>query len=44
MFKTQGEVLLHFMDEGCIIEQGTPEEIFGSPKEERTKEFLSKVL
>ena len=33
-----------FMDEGYIIEQGTPDEIFGSPKEERTKEFLSKVL
>lgn len=33
-----------FMDEGLIVEQGTPEEIFGSPKNERTKSFLSKVL
>lgn len=33
-----------FMDEGIILEQGTPEEIFGNPKEERTKSFLSKVL
>ena len=33
-----------FMDEGKIIESGTPEEIFDHPKQERTKEFLSKVL
>lgn len=33
-----------FMDEGIIIESGTPEEIFDNPKEERTKNFLSKVL
>ena len=33
-----------FMDEGKILEQGTPEDIFGNPKEARTQEFLSKVL
>lgn len=33
-----------FMDEGMIVEQGTPEEIFGDPQNERTKSFLSKVL
>lgn len=33
-----------FMDEGVIQEEGTPEEIFGSPKNPRTMEFLSKVL
>lgn len=33
-----------FMAEGQIIEEGTPEQIFESPKEERTKVFLSKVL
>ena len=33
-----------FMDGGVIAEEGTPEELFGSPKTERTKEFLSKVL
>lgn len=33
-----------FMDEGRIIEQGTPEDIFDHPKEARTQEFLSKVL
>jgi polar amino acid transport system ATP-binding protein len=33
-----------FMDEGLIAEEGTPEELFGSPKKERTKEFLRKVL
>ena len=33
-----------FMDEGIIMEQGTPEDIFSNPKNERTKAFLSKVL
>ena len=33
-----------FMDDGLIIEQGTPSEIFDTPKNERTKSFLSKVL
>ena len=33
-----------FVDEGCIKEQGTPEEVFGNPKNPRLKEFLSKVL
>ncbi len=33
-----------FMDEGRIMEQGTPEQIFDDPQNERTREFLSKVL
>ncbi len=33
-----------FMDEGVICEQGTPEEVFGNPQQERTKDFLRKVL
>ena len=33
-----------FMDEGMILEEGTPEQIFGDPHNDRTKEFLSKVL
>lgn len=33
-----------FMDEGLIAEEGTPEELFGNPKNARTKEFLRKVL
>ena len=33
-----------FMDEGKIIEEGTPQEIFSAPKEQRTKDFLNKVL
>ena len=33
-----------FMDEGIVAEVGTPDEIFNNPKNERTKEFLSKVL
>ena len=35
---------LFFMDEGRILEQGIPKEIFDHPKEFRTQEFLSKVL
>ncbi|MGI6203638.1 MAG: amino acid ABC transporter ATP-binding protein [Eubacteriales bacterium] len=33
-----------FMDEGRIVEQNTPREFFGSPKNPRTIEFLSKVI
>ncbi|MDE7453231.1 MAG: amino acid ABC transporter ATP-binding protein [Clostridia bacterium] len=33
-----------FMDGGHIVEQAPPEELFGNPKNERLKEFLSKVL
>ena len=33
-----------FMDQGVILEQGTPQEVFGSPKEARTQEFLSRYL
>jgi putative glutamine transport system ATP-binding protein len=32
------------MDEGRIIEEGTPEHFFVEPREERTKQFLSKIL
>jgi polar amino acid transport system ATP-binding protein len=31
-----------FMDDGVIVEQGTPEEIFGNPREERTRQFLAR--
>jgi ABC-type polar amino acid transport system ATPase subunit len=33
-----------FIDDGRIVEQGTPDEIFGEPKHARTREFLSRVL
>ena len=33
-----------FMDGGYVLEEGTPDEVFSNPKNERTKEFLSKVL
>ena len=33
-----------FMDGGIVLEEGTPTEIFDNPKEERTKEFFSKIL
>ncbi len=35
---------LVFMDEGAIVEEGTPEHFFTNPKEERTRIFLSKIL
>ena len=33
-----------FMDQGVILEQGAPAEVFGNPKEARTREFLSRYL
>ncbi|MBP8215409.1 MAG: amino acid ABC transporter ATP-binding protein [Propionivibrio sp.] len=33
-----------FMDEGVLVEEGTPEEIFDHPREERTRRFLSNIL
>ncbi len=33
-----------FMDKGVIAEEGSPEEIFNNPKQDRTKEFLKRVL
>ncbi|WP_194190996.1 ATP-binding cassette domain-containing protein [Clostridium chrysemydis] len=41
--KEVGDRIL-FMDEGVIVEEGTPEEVFDNPKNERTESFLSKVL
>jgi polar amino acid transport system ATP-binding protein len=33
-----------FIDDGIIVEEGTPAQIFSSPQNLRTKEFLSKIL
>ena len=41
--KEVGDRIL-FKDDGQVMEQGTPDEIFNHPKSERTKDFLSKVL
>jgi len=35
---------MYFFDEGLVVESGTPDEIFGNPKEDRTKLFLSQIL
>ncbi len=35
---------IFFVDQGQILEQGTPEQVFDHPKHARTQEFLSKVL
>jgi polar amino acid transport system ATP-binding protein len=31
-----------FMDDDAIVEEGTPQEVFGNPKDERTKQFLTR--
>ena len=41
--KEVGDRIL-FMDKGQIIEEGRPEDLFNTPQEERTRDFLSKVL
>jgi polar amino acid transport system ATP-binding protein len=33
-----------FMDDGVVVEAGRPQDVLGSPKHERTRAFLSKVL
>ena len=33
-----------FMDEGQVVEEGTPDEFFRAPKSDRGKQFLSKIL
>ena len=33
-----------FMDGGVVVEKGTPAEIFNHPKEDRTKQFLQRIL
>ena len=38
-----GDIIL-FIDGGKILEEGTPEEVLNNPKNDRTKDFLSKVL
>ena len=35
---------VYFIDEGLIVESGTPDEIFDNPKHERTKAFFDKIL
>ena len=33
-----------FMDQGVIVEQGSPEDIFNNPTQERTRAFLSRII
>ena len=33
-----------FFDEGVIVEEGPPQQIFEAPKQERTRRFLSQIL
>jgi ABC-type polar amino acid transport system ATPase subunit len=33
-----------FMDEGQVVEEGKPDEFFASPKSDRGRQFLSKIL
>jgi polar amino acid transport system ATP-binding protein len=32
-----------FLDQGVVLEQGTPAEIFGSPRQPRTQQFLQRI-
>lgn len=41
--KEMGDRVL-FLDQGLLVEEGTPDEIFSNPKNERTKAFFSKIL
>lgn len=41
--KEMGDRVL-FMDGGYLVEDGTPDQVFNAPKNERTRAFLSKVL
>ncbi len=43
-FARQAADRVVFMDEGRIVETGTPEEIFDAPKQSRTQEFLNAIL
>lgn len=43
-FARQAANRVVFMDAGCIVETGTPEEFFARPKHERTQLFLSQIL
>lgn len=42
LFAKQISTRILFMDKGIILEEGTPDEIFNHPKEERTKQFLAR--
>ncbi len=33
-----------FTDQGVILERGTPEQVIGDPQEERTRQFLERIL
>ena len=33
-----------FMDDGMVVEEGSPEKLFGNPQNQRTKDFLGKIL
>ena len=33
-----------FLDEGLILEEGPPDEIFAAPREERTRQFLQRIV
>ena len=43
-FASEVATRIFFVDQGQILEQGTPEQVFDHPKHARTQEFLSKVL
>ena len=38
------QIVWYFMDKGVIAEEGSPEQIFNNPTQERTREFLKRTL
>ena len=44
VFATNVASRVFFMDQGKIVEEGSPHELFNNPKNERTKAFLAKVM
>jgi polar amino acid transport system ATP-binding protein len=43
-FAREAAVRIAMMDDGRILEEGSPEHFFGAPKQERTRQFLAKIL
>ena len=43
-FAARSPTRVVFMDDGVVVEAGTPAEVLGNPRHERTRAFLSKVL
>ena len=43
-YASEGASRVLFMDDGMVVEEGSPEKLFGNPQNQRTKDFLGKIL